>query len=186
MSSALRNALPTRIAELPRSWADSRAFKVHNPVLGQSTRLELLFDRHQQLLTPGEVLGLAGLSQVDAQRRDLPRAEACAAALKLVHLRSEELKGDVHQPQRARLRRIRCAVRRRAITRVASLTTLAQASSGRRRVHGAGRHSALAPSALAVARNKLPAPVRQYDVRCVCLVQPLRGLYSSWIAFAPH
>ena len=57
-------------------------------VMHWAAHLELLFDLHQQLLTPGAVLGLAGLSQVRAQRRDLARAEARAAALELVHLRS--------------------------------------------------------------------------------------------------
>ena len=70
------------------------------------SHLELLFDRHQQLLTPGAVLGLAGLSQVHAQRRDLPRAEARAAALELVHLRSVAVTADTHWPQRARPQRM--------------------------------------------------------------------------------
>ena len=57
----------------------------------KAARLELLFDLHQQLLTPGAVLGLTGLSQVHAQRRYLPRAEASAAALELVHLRGADV-----------------------------------------------------------------------------------------------
>ena len=74
------------------------------------TDLELLFDLHQQLLTPGAVLGLAGLPQVHAQSRDLTRAKASAAALELVHLpsatshfsergRSKLLLGCLHMPR---------------------------------------------------------------------------------------
>ena len=69
---------------------------------GTSAHLKMLFDLHQDPLAGLAILALAGLAQVHAELRDLLRAEAGTAALKLVHHLVHGV--EVRRPRRRQLR----------------------------------------------------------------------------------